>query len=425
MTLYHEAIDVVQKTAASLRRELIECIQLTDSIDRVASASICSDLPLPPFDNSAMDGYAVRSSDLVHASASSPILLQVIGTIAAGDEPPTDPAGPLTTYAIMTGAPFPMDTSFDACVRIEDVVQLKGGIQFSRPVRYQQNRRLAGSDMQIGDQVLAQGETIRPEHVLAIASLGKIHVPVYRKLNVAIVSTGKEFVTVSTSSIRDSNGPYIAATLNSWGNINAIYHGAIGDEPQLFQERVHSLLNNDVIISTGGVSMGKFDFVPQSVLDLNGKILWHKVKIRPGHPMLLAKIEKTVFFGLPGNPLATVVCLRFVFQPYVWAITRRPADLPFDAILADTITKPSHLRVFYKAIVAFDKGTIKATILKGQQSFRVLPLLKANAWVCLEENQETFSKGTLVQVYSLHPGNSLTAHQHSPMAQSTSEAPLR
>ena len=312
MISYFEAIKILleEKPLAS------QTLPLNKVLGMVSAASITSEETVPPFNNSAMDGFAVRACDVANA----PVKLNVEGSTAAGDRPDEGQNG---AWEIMTGAPVP--NAYDTVVRIEDIYVLSSNdaghpkeILVNVAAKIKQNIRDAGEDFSIGDAALSAGDSINSEHIMALATLGIEEIEVHSKPSVAIISTGKELVDdpskkLQPGQIRNSNAPYLLATLASAG-IDADYAGTIHDEVDVFEEKIKHLLESDtnIIISTGAVSMGRYDFIPDSLRKLGAEILFHKVAIRPGKPILFAKFTNgTFYFGLPGNPVSAAVGLRF------------------------------------------------------------------------------------------------------------------
>lgn len=411
-----------------------------------------------------MDGFAVSSTLTESASATTPIRLHVQDTIAAGDkaimassawEPTLErKEGCLGCVEIMTGAPFPLSTSaleFDACVRIEDTrpVGVDGlYIEIVKPAARNQNRRFAGADFAAGDVVLRPGLTIGARHVMALALLGIRRVEVYRRLRVAVFSTGSElldFESEGSRGIRDSNGPYIQATLSELG-VDVTYLGIIRDDRREFEERIRSTLEADswdAVITTGGVSMGKFDFVHAGLEGMGADVRFHKVGIRPGHPVLFAVVpsrrdrpvngagcnglqsgssrnDEVPFFGLPGNPMATVVCLRFLVIPYLRFLHGQPAEMPSPVRVnisakqsmseksnttAGVLKKPEHLRVFWHGKVKATVSGPEFEIHTDQGSSKIKPFLTANGWIVTPEGCAEVKDGDLVDSFPLIPSS--------------------
>lgn len=472
-----------------------ETIPLPTSIGRICKRAYRSPHASPQFDTSAMDGFAVSSTLTERASAITPLRLRVRGTIAAGDEPiavssaweattPEGTDGCLPCVEIMTGAPFPFSTSarpFDACVRIEDTraVRLEGEgdgagagagvgqyIEIVKPAVRNQNRRFAGADFGEGDVLLSPGTTIRARHVMALALLGISRVEVYRRLRVAVFSTGSELLSYERDSqdedgegeskrrhvIRDSNGPYIQATLGELG-VDARYCGIIRDDRVEFEEKIRSSLAEegdfDAVITTGAVSMGKFDFVRAGLEELGAEVRFHGLGVRPGHPVLFAMVpsrregavngnersaaecsgpgarssneHEVPFFGLPGNPMATVVCLRFLVIPYLRFLHGQPAETPSLVRLnisakqspqteqlkptALVLWKSEHLRVFWHGKVKPTPSGPEFKVHADQGSSKIKPFLTANAWIMAQEGCAEICNGDLVESFLLFPSS--------------------
>ncbi len=253
-----------------------------------------------------MDGYALRSIDTVTASINTPVSLQLIGCIRAGDkanELPNELKN--TAYEIMTGAPIPTD--YDAVIRLEDVLVSEESktIAITRPVVIKENYRAAGEDFHQGQTIIKKGEYATPQHIMALAAAGISEIVVTRRPSIAVICTGKEIVDdtltpLKPGQIRNASAPYLRSILPLMGADLASYI-SISDEPEQFTQAVRNLLEQpsppDIILTTGGVSMGRWDFIPDTLQALKAKLLFHKVKIRPGKPVLFAKLKKVIFSG--------------------------------------------------------------------------------------------------------------------------------
>lgn len=387
-----------------------EKVSLEDSVGRVAAQTVLSHLQVPHFANSAMDGFAVISEQTLQADRTHPIHLPVMGSIVAGDPIVMHPA-PLGAWEIMTGAPVPL--GFDAVVKIEDI-ELKrdssGNIEsitIWAPLHEGENFRDAGEDFQIGDSVIEAGTLLGPEHILALASLGHAEVEVRKKPRVALLATGKELVAVGNplepGQIWNSTAPFLMTSLKKLG-AEPEYFGIQADDPRIFLESLDRALETrpDLVLTTGAVSVGKHDFVAEALKERGVKLLFSKVAIRPGKPILLGTLQNgPVFFGLPGNPISTAIGLRFFIEPYLRNLLGRPREIPKRAKLMNDSSKPLGLRAFYKAKIDWTSETPRALILPGQSSFMVSPLLKANAWAVLPEESAKQEAGTWIEFYSL------------------------
>jgi len=410
MINYKQALEIIAKHAKPL--EKIE-VNISNALGRVCAADITSPEIVPQFNNSAMDGFAVNSTILKQASEGNSIALKVVGSTAAGDSPEKGGEG---AWEIMTGAPVPL--GYDAVVKIEDTKTIKKDIE-GRPQEIsinisaspKQNIRDAGEDFQIGDAILKSGDIITPEHIMALASLGIANISVQQKPSVAVVSTGKELVDdiatpLKSGQIRNSNAPYLLSALSEV-NVSASYEGTIHDEPEIFEDSIMELLKGatNIIISTGAVSMGRYDFIPDSLKKLGAEILFHKVAIRPGKPVLFAKFPNGKFyFGLPGNPISAAVGLRFFTYPLIRHLQNLEAESPINARLLMPAKKKQGLRFFRKAHLSVAVGgKLQLEILNGQESFKIHPMLQANCWAEFTEEQTGYEVGEPINIYPLTP----------------------
>ncbi|KAF3920243.1 Gephyrin [Arthrobotrys entomopaga] len=356
-----------------------ENVKITDAVGRIAAEDVLSPISTPPYDSSAMDGYAVCSSTTNAASPENPCILQVVDSIMAAESGAirVNNLNRLVSqaisvgcagicYEIMTGAAVPAVTGgsllFDAIVKVEDTVCLDSpcdaegvlhnntiaGHQRNRiettpkyillvkPVPPFTNKRLAGHAIHEGFSIIRRNGEVKSSHVMTICSVGISSMRVRRKLRVAVISTGSELQpslqalepSPPSTGVFDSNGPYILAYLSENKNLDVKHLGIVKDDPVAIRNK---LLENqgryDIIITTGGVSAGKHDYVRAALEDskVSGEVTFHHLKIRPGGPVLFATIPPrndssrtlTAVFGLPGNPLAAAACLRFIVLYYI------------------------------------------------------------------------------------------------------------
>ena len=404
MILFSEAIRNITSSAAPVSEEQVAC---EGALGRVLSSKILSPEALPPFTNSAMDGFAVSSRHL--ESRSGPFRMRVNGILAAGDAMREHcETGPNECWEIMTGAVVPHDC--DAVIKVEETTRQGDTVQFSRLVRAGENIRKSGEDFQIGKKVSDIGTRVNPEHLMSFAALGIHSVSAYRKPTVAVVSTGTELAESAgpgSGKIRNATAPYLLSELNALG-VDVKFLGVIADDPKAFLSLIEIELarNVDVILSTGAVSMGRYDFVAPALRDLGAEILFHKVAIRPGKPLLFARLGKTAFFGVPGNPVSTVVGVRFFVEPYLRSLQGLPPEQPYRAILENDTKKPLGLRCFFKAEMSQRQTLRKVRILSGQESFRVAPFLASNCWAVLPEEGDSAMQGSEIDIYPLHSWSS-------------------
>ena len=382
-----------------------EKVDLASALNRVLASSIESPIAVPQFDNSAMDGYAVNSCDLSGANKDTPITLELIGLTAAGDGYESAKSSSGKAWKIMTGAPVP--AGFDSIIPVENT-QLDNNLVtcFSQPNNGAHIRR-SGEDFCCGDKIASVGDIINANTIMALAALGIPQVECFKVVDIAVFSTGKELVDDPTQDlgpgqIRNSNKPYILDWFEGLP-VNAYDAGTNYDDVKKFTADLKDELdkNTPIIISSGAVSMGDFDFIPQTIKELGGEIIFHKSKIRPGKPILFAKFPNgTCYFGLPGNPISAAIGLRF----FVSTCLRKQLGLNFEKGVTvralNGLVKKAGFRSILKASASVDSdATLVVKVLEGQESFKIQPLLKANGWALIDEQQSSFNKGDLVEFY--------------------------
>jgi molybdopterin molybdotransferase len=382
---YHDALDRLLALAAPTDAESIDAMAARD---RVLAAPLRSPERLPPFDNSAMDGFALRCGcDVIAAGR----VLDVGGSSAAGDGAAV--ARSDGAWEIMTGARVP--EGCDSVVPVEQVeVLARDGCVASR-IRLQadvapgQHVRRAGTDIESGADIAPAGTRVDAALVMVCAAVGISRVDVRRRPRVALINTGRELVddprrVLADGEIRNSNGPFLAARLQDAG-ADVVGLRTVPDDVDAFLSAIDAMPAADIIISTGAVSMGRFDFVPDALARRGATVLFHNVAIRPGKPILAARLPSgAMFFGLPGNPASTAVGLRFFVEPVLRAMLGRCAEAPLRLPLLAPYSKRVPLRMHLKARVEVDgDARLGVRILGGQESFRILPLLSANAWAVL------------------------------------------
>jgi len=408
---YEEAIAIVLREARALP---VEQRAPGDALGLVLAESVSSEVDLPPFDNSAMDGFAVRGGGQVLAAGRE---FDVRGSQVAGDEASSAADG---AWEIMTGARMP--DGLDSVVPIERVEVLSrdgdgrpARIRLTADVGPGDNVRLRGEDVARGAAVMPAGRRIGANELMVLASLGREAVAVRRRVRVAIINTGRELVDdaarpLASGEIRNSNGPYLAARVAAAGG-EVVLRETVSDEPEAFLGVLDRALaaGADVVLSTGAVSMGRHDFVPDALRGIGADILFHKVQIRPGRPLLFARLAGgALYFGLPGNPASGAVGFRFFTEAALRAMSGMPPEQPMRMPLAADWSKRAPLRFHLKGLVELVDGGLRARVLKGQESFKVLPLLLANAWIVVPAEAMALAAGTMVDVYG--PG-----HLEAPM----------
>ncbi len=409
MIHYTEALEIIARAVKPVSASDCPLDQLGN---RATAEDVISRIAVPGFANSAMDGFAVRSADTRTASDSDPVRLPVHGTVAAGDGPGEElKAG--TAVEIMTGAPIP--TGADAVIPVEHVEKKSADqetmsqILIGQPIAAGQNVRLPGEDFRQGDTLLRKGRLINPHGLMGIAATGIDQVRSRPAPRIAVLTTGNELtasgVPDRAGTIRDANGPYLRACVQRLG-ATLTRHEWISDSPEALEKSIRETQNEtDIILTTGGVSAGRFDNVPDTIVRLGGEVLFHKVAIRPGKPLLFARLaDGNLLFGLPGNPIAVAVCLRFFVIPALRSLQDLPAERFHAARAMEDIRKKPGMRFFGKAHVEVnDDGQLQTRLLPGQESFKINSLVKSNGWAIVPEDVETVAAGDLIEIASLYP----------------------
>ncbi|MGI9309292.1 MAG: molybdopterin molybdotransferase MoeA [Gammaproteobacteria bacterium] len=405
---YHTAIKQITKACGVLPAQSID---LASALQRTSAAVVNCDTAIPPFANSAMDGFALRSSECNLPDTSSKVEFEVAGTVLAGQAAPRTATPPGQAWEIMTGAEMP--SGFDCVVPVERVSQVSGNesarIEISTTVSAGQNVRNAGEDFKPGQRVLPAGKIIDAADIMALSAAGIGQLEARTEPRIAIVVTGNELSldnALETAMIRDANGPFLYTALNSIG-ISDVQLCAIGDTAAELQDCIEPLLDDtDLIITTGGVSAGKADCVPAAIAAMGANTLFHKVSIRPGKPLLGAQfINGPLVLGLPGNPVAVAAGFSFFVRPALRKLLGQPEPETITATLSNDFTKKKGLRFFAKAkTYTNQQGQLLVDILPGQESFKINPLLDANAWAVMPEDQDVLGKGELVEIVPLLPG---------------------
>ncbi|MGY3265240.1 molybdopterin molybdotransferase MoeA [Lysobacter sp. HA35] len=399
---YDDALRLLLGVAKALPSQRVDA---RDTIGRVLASPLVSAESLPPFDNSAMDGFALRAGAKPIASGTE---FDVVGGRAAGDGVAQATSG---AWEIMTGARMP--DGLDAIVPVEQV-EILDSDENGRPRRIRvlatvapaQHLRRAGEDVMSGATFAASGAVVDPALHMLCAATGVATVDVVRRPRVALINTGRELVddarrALEPGQIRNSNGPFLAARLAAAGAEVAAMH-TVGDDIDEFLGALASLPAHDVVVSTGAVSMGRFDFVPDALARIGATTLFHKVRIRPGKPILAATLPSgAMFFGLPGNPASTAVGLRFFVEPVLRAMLGMSDETPVHLPLLAAYAKRAPLRMHLKARVVLDEDARACVeMLGGQESFRIRPMLDANAWAIVDADVDALEAGTRVRVAS-------------------------
>lgn len=378
----------------------IETVPLATALGRVLAANIKANRDQPPYDVSAMDGFALRSADL----AAVPAVLEVVEDIKAGDMP----AKPIATgqcARIMTGAPLPAGA--DAVIRVEDTAALTGNrVQIQRSVKPGHDVRPLGEGMRNGEVVLAAGTEITPGVVGVLATVKARQVYVYRRPRVAILSTGNELEgmdePVDPRKIPDSNSYALMAQMQALG-LEPVRLGIARDDPQELEQYLRQGLEYDVLLVSGGTSVGVHDYVRPTVEALGVQMHFWRVAIRPGHPLAFGTTASTVVFGLPGNPVSSMVCVEEFVSPALRQMMGYPRLFrrTVQARLAGAVKTRAGRTEFVRVTLQRDGEGYIATSTGNQSSGALVSMSKADGLLVVPAERNGMEAGEIATVQLL------------------------
>ena len=381
----------------------LEKINILEARKRVIGEDVFAPQIIPSADNSAMDGYAVRHIDTKGATQDKPLQLKIIEDIPAG-KVALKKINKGEAARIMTGAVIPEGA--DSVIRQEDTKKNGKTVIIYNSVKKGLNIRFAGEDVQKGEIVVNKGSSIRPADIGMLAALGKAFISVYQKPRVAIMSTGDELVDIETNpplgKIINSNSYSLAAQVLECGGI-PIMLGISKDKKLDLQEKFKTALHADVIISSGGVSVGDFDFVKDVMGEIGNAMHFWQVAMRPGKPLAFGAIESVPLFGLPGNPVSAMVSFEQFVRPSLLKmqghkkIFRQTAK----AVCAQEIQKSAGFKHFIRAVVKKEKDQYIANVTGDQGSGILKSMVMANALIVMGENETRIKKGAQVTIQLL------------------------
>jgi molybdopterin molybdotransferase len=382
-----------------------EQVDLFESHGRILAADIVADQDVPSFSNSGMDGYAIRASDTGTASDERPVSLAMIGELAAGSvfEGEVENAQALR---IMTGAPIPKGA--DAVIEQELVTVRGGSVEMTKAITSGRNIRAAGEDIRSGDVVLKKGTRLGAAHLGVLASLGRGVVTVYEKPRVGILATGNEVrdpaESLEPGTIKNSNAYSLWGLVKETG-AEPIILGIARDDMNELKEKLAIGLRNDVLITTGGVSVGAHDYVLKAFAELGVELKFWKVNIKPGMPLAFGLFRdgdrmKPVF-SLPGNPVSTAVTFLQFVRPGLWkmmGMEQPHTPLIVKAALEHDIKKADKKRHFQRGILTNKSGRLVVKSTGWQGSGVLTSLTSANCLIIIPEDVTELKAGTEADV---------------------------
>ncbi|MFI5304500.1 MAG: gephyrin-like molybdotransferase Glp [Nitrospiria bacterium] len=399
MITVEDAIEIVLSNSKIID---IEDCPIRDTLGRILASSILAPHDQPPWDNSAMDGYAVRWEDIQAGSEHNPVTLRKIEVIPAG-QAPRFPLNKGECSKIMTGARIP--TGADTVVPVEVTNQIGEEILILKTGSKNDHIRLKGEDVQKGKTVLKKGKRIRPSEISMLASLGILRVPVFKKPIIAVLSTGNELTELnekrSENKIFNSNGYALCALAEECGGF-PLDLGIAQDSKDALLKKLQEGESADILVVSGGVSMGDFDYV-REVLGAYGKIKFWRTAMRPGSPVAFGEYNGKPFFGLPGNPVSCMVTFKLFVEPLVKkmggaSLFRSEA---FPAILDQEIHKKKGLRSFLRGVIFNDRQEIKVKLTGEQGSHLIHSMVEANCLIDVPEELEHVEEGKKIMVIPL------------------------
>lgn len=383
----------------------VERVDLFRALHRVLAENVTPRGDIPPHHNSSVDGYAVRAQDVQEASASQPVVLDVVEELPAGHVP-IKTIGPGQSARIMTGGVLP--DGADAVVMVERTTPEPDRVRILKPVKPGQNVRYRGEDVRAGDIVLRAGIELGSGEIGLLASLQRSFVAVRRRPTVAILSTGDELAEIdeplAPGKIVNSNSYALAALVMEAGGLPVMI-GIARDTEAAIRRAILSATDADFIFSTGGVSVGDYDYVKQVILDLGAEIKFWKVRMKPGKPLAFGVLRGKPFFGLPGNPVSCMVSFLLFARPALRKAMGYP-DLFFptiDATLDNPITAGGDRRHYLRAHVTFRDGGFSVSTAAGQGSGMLSSMVGANGLVIIETGVTAVPKGEPVNVLLIRP----------------------
>ncbi len=406
MINYNKSVSILNKNKIIIGSEKIHS---NDSLNRVCSKNVFSKVNYPAANNSAFDGFAIKSLDSKYASKRKEIKFKVLKVLAAGDKPKIK-YKKCSCVEIMTGAIIPKP--FDTIISVESakIIKLKNSrfLFVNKKIKKNQYVRFYGSDFKKKQLIISKGEIINSSHILALKTLGFKNILVKRKPKILFFSTGNEISENNNTPdwmVRNSNSYYVKSMSTNF--LFNYYDGGLirdNDERKFYNLLKRKLKSKfDIIITSGAVSAGKFDFIPKIIKKFKTNGYFKGVSIRPGKPVLFAKFKSNnkSFFGLPGNPISSAACFRFFVYPYLQKILGVQLEKPLNAILKNNFVKKKNFTRFVKAKLSINKNNkLEVEILKGQESFKIKSFINSNVWAVLKDGKTQFKKGQIIECYN-------------------------
>jgi molybdopterin molybdotransferase len=408
MILYYNSImlrveEALDKILARIEPLGFEKVSLLESLGRVVGEDIDARRNIPPLDNSGMDGYAVRTADIEKASRDHSVRLKVIEDLPAGFlSQKTMKEG--QAIRIMTGAPIPMGA--DTVVPVEETRKDGFFVLILKALSLGENIRRAGEDVKQGDRVISRGDILRSSEIGMVASIGRSSLSVYQRPMVSILCTGEELVDVDEPlegvKIVSSNSYTLAAQVRECGAI-PVQLGIARDQKDEVKEKLRQGLRADVLISSAGISVGDYDFVKEALKDLGMEMVFWRVAMKPGKPMAFGTIREKPVFGLPGNPVSSMVSFeQFVRPALLKMMGHRQIFRPcIEAMLNEDLDMEPGKRHYIRAVVSRKEDHYVVMTTGAQGSGILNSMVRANGLIVIPEDRKGVQAGEKVKVQLL------------------------
>lgn len=396
--------EAIEKVITHTTRLTTESVALADAYGRILAENIVAKHAVPPFHRSAYDGFAIRAEDTQAATVDNPIYFKQIGEIGAGHVG-EQAVGAFEAYRIMTGAKLPEGAN--AIVMLEHTEAAADGFTLRKTLAADDNVSFKGEDAREGDLLIEKGAVIHPGTVALLATFGYAYVKVAKQPSVSIVATGTELLDVTDEledgKIRNSNGPMLEAQLKRMG-IRYQSFGMMEDDLDACTERMkQALALSDVVMTTGGVSVGDYDYLPAVYERLGATVLFDKVMMRPGSVTTVAVLGDKLLFGLSGNPSACFTGFELFARPAL--LTMMGSTTPYvpqmKAMLGEDFTKANPFTRFVRAIWSLEDGKVLAVPAGFNKSNAVSSIARGNCIIVLPSGSEGYTKGMTVDVLLL------------------------
>jgi molybdopterin molybdotransferase len=394
--------EVTASIAAAVTVLPAAALPLSQAAGRVLTEAVRAPMPLPRFDNAAMDGYAIRTADVADASRDAPTTLRLVAPSSAGQPmPPQLPVG--CACPIATGAPLPAGA--DAVVMLEHTIEHDGKVLVSRPVDRGQHVRRRGEDVPAGGELLHAGQVVTAGQIVAAAALGRTTLQVRRQPRITTVLTGTEVVPtgqpLADHQVFDAVGPALQALLADVGCMTATL-GPLDDDPRLLAATLlDAAEDSDALITVGGASVGRHDHLKQ-VLRRHGQLHTWRVALRPAKPFVFGAFAGTPLFGLPGNPVSALAAYEVFVRPALLAMQGRSDDrLTLQAQLTEPFSQPPGRLHMVRAHCWVREDRHLARPVGAQGAGMVHALATANAWMVVPAQVDHLPAGALVEVWPM------------------------